>query len=167
MTPATCVQMDENKQWAAALSTVQPIAQMQSLSWSHRVAERVKHISSSLYRCAAFHAAFQALKAMGPGVPGMNDDNVRCDCRRAGEALSRPFPVSQIPTSGTAQPCGPEPSTAPELAAEYAETWNPIDAPPQACIAPTMRVSLVLPTESGVSQALAMAACMRVKRSQR
>ncbi len=49
-----CVQMDENKQWAFALSTVQPIAQMQSLSWSQRLAERVKLLSSGLYRCPAF-----------------------------------------------------------------------------------------------------------------
>ena len=147
MRPATCVQMDENKQWAVALSTVQPIAQMQSLSWSHRVAERVQHISSSLYRCAALHAAFQAIRVMGPvvSVPGMRY-NLLCNCRRAGEALSRPFTVAQNLSSGTAQPCRPEPSTAPEVAAEYAEPWKPVDAPPQACIQePTACLLLVPP----------------------
>ena len=136
MSPASCVQMDERKQWALALSTVQPIAQMQTLSWNQRLAERVKQLSSSLYRCTAFSACLcsscRSLRPVGDATAERFE--VLCTCRRAGEALSRPSATSKGASSGTAQPGTPQAPTAPEVAADYAESWKPVDAPPQACI---------------------------------
>ena len=54
--------------------------------------------------------------------------------RRAGEALTRPSRLWQPSAPGAAQPSKPSPSSALEVAADYALSGMPTNAPSQVCL---------------------------------
>ena len=54
--------------------------------------------------------------------------------RRAGEALTRPSRLWQPSAPAAAQPSKPSQSSALEVAADYALSGIPTNAPPQVCL---------------------------------